>query len=364
MAKEVNLVKELKDSISLANVVAMDTKDELQGTGQGYKTCCPFPDHVDENPSFYIYEETNSCYCYSCNRGGDIFDYVKYKYQLTDFTECLDKVKELAGGNKFTKPAPKAPPGNATDLEMLNSLEKATQLYQQCLNSKTGENARQLLLDRGVDMETCEKFRIGYAPSNWSFLSNANPELTEPWTCTGLCSKTGWGVQDKFYNRIMIPLTNIHSQVVAFSGRTLKEYSTKKYVNSHSTALFKKSNELFAINLAANPIYNTKIAIVVEGQLDTVALHQNGLDNSVAIMGSSISKSQLNILDSIANDLIFVYDGDTAGHEAAHKTTLTIQHSQPGRTTPRNVKIIVLPDGYDPNSFLIKYGVDDFLNLM
>ncbi len=288
----------------------------LKKAGVNYKGLCPF--HGEDTPSFVVSRDKQIWHCFGCAKGGDIFKFVMEKEGMT-FGEALAMLSEQAGVSlsKMTSQGL----GSRKTLLAINEL--AAKYYTKALNdTPPGKVAHDYLVDRGIKPETMDKFRVGYAPSQGSalvkFLSTRGYSEADI-EKSGLATGRGRGMRDKFVGRIMFPLCDALGRVVAFTGRTLDEANGPKYLNSPETPIFHKSDILYGLHLAKEVAQKKNQLVLVEGQMDTIASWQSGVENVAGISGTALTESQLNIINRYTKEIVLALDADSAGGEATKR---------------------------------------------
>jgi DNA primase len=343
-----NIPEEIKDRLPVEQLISGYVP--LKKAGRIYKGLCPF--HGEKTPSFTVNPERNIFKCFGCGKGGDIFDFVMEMEGLT-FPEAIRLLADKAGVVvPEWKPSRtgETPPalGKARLFELNDFL--ATLWYRVLTEHEKAQVARDYLEKRGISKETMQQFRIGYAPFG-AFTGNA---LTQKKFSRN--EVQGAGDPTKFQDRITFPIADITGKVVGFTGRLLdlpddpKTDSNRgpKYWNTPETAVFIKSKTVYALHLAKHAIQKEGIAILAEGQMDVVALHQAGYVNAVASSGTALASDQLKLIGRFAPVIAFAYDGDKAGIEATKKG---IELALETELTPYVVR---MPNGKDPAECLHK----------
>ncbi len=332
----------------------------LQKSGTRWKACCPF--HNEKSPSFIVSPERQGYHCFGCGKSGNAFTFIMEKEGI-DFP---DAAQILA--SRYGVIIPEDNTSNTSKEESAKKLKmrkkllgihnKLSTLYNECL--LTGNNAKtalNYLKNRHIDIQTIEKFGIGFAPDAWDNAlkwARVNEVKEEEMIQAGLVIKkeeTG-KTYDRFRNRLIFPIWNEQGKVVAFSARTL-EASPKngaKYVNSPETEIFKKSKVLYALPLARKPMHENGFAILCEGQLDVIAMHRAGHENSIAPQGTAFTEDQARIIKRYTSEITICFDGDNAGIKASLRA---IEILLPMDFT---VKVIHLPEGTDPDNIFSKKG--------
>ncbi len=312
---------------------------------------CPF--HKESTPSFHMNEE-GVFFCFGCNKGGNIITFIMEMEKL-NFTEAVHFLADKAGIKIDKASATEA--FRQREL-MLKIHKEAAKLYHENLFSKEGTDALQYLRNRQIGKETIKKFQIGYAPDKWDFIVNSLQSKYElPLLAKSgliIANDSGDGYYDRFRNRIMIPIFDLQENIVAFGGRALSNDAVK-YINSAESPIFQKSNILFALNLAKKAITEKGYAILVEGYFDAISLHSFGFNNTVASLGTALTENQIKLLKRYTTDIYLCYDSDKAGKKATDRAILMLLQND------LNIKIIILEENEDPDSFCRKYSKELFL---
>ncbi len=291
----------------------------LKGAGQGsFKTICPF--HGEKTPSFYVNRQKQIWHCFGCDKGGDIFSFIM-EMEGVEFPEAMQILAKKAGVE-----LPKYERGNSDRNARLKSINGfAEKVFRKYLESDSGKMTRDYLEKRGISEALAEKFGLGYAPKSWDALLGmaskkkiGAAEVME--AGLALRSKGGTGnMIDRFRHRLMVPLRDHHGNTVGFTGRVLDPEDSPKYMNSPQTAVYDKGAILFGLDLAKTAIKVERAVVVVEGNLDVVASHKAGVENIVASSGTALTSRQISLLKRYTTTLIFSFDADAAGFEAARR---------------------------------------------
>ncbi|MGK7956676.1 MAG: DNA primase, partial [Crocosphaera sp.] len=356
-------IEEVKEKIDIYEVVSDYVV--LKKRGQNYVGLCPF--HQEKTPSFTVNQSKQMYYCFGCGEGGNGIKFLMEIGQQS-FSQV---VLELA--NRYQVPLKTLEPEKRQEIQKELSIRDqlyeivalTSSFYEHALQENLGENALHYLIDkRQLTNETIQKFNLGYAPGGWETLYRYLVEqkryplaLVEQ---AGLIKprKKGNGYYDTFRDRLMIPIKDIQGRVIAFGGRSLTD-EEPKYLNSPETPLFNKGKTLFALDIAKNSIRSFDKVIVVEGYFDAIALHEAGIMNTVASLGTAFSESQLKQLlrYTESKQVIFNFDADKAGIKATERAINEIESLiYSGQV---NLKIINIPDGKDADEF-IKSQVNGF----
>lgn len=333
----------------------------LKRRGNRYWGCCPF--HQEKTASFSVLPDKGFFYCFGCHAGGNAFKFLS----LIENISYFDAIKLQA--EKLGIPLPerrRSPQEVARDRE-IQDLRKVNELardfFHNCLTmTRMGERGKAYFAGRGIRQETIEEFQLGYAPPAWDKLSTAFLKRgikQEFLLASGLCAerKQGGGLYDRFRGRVIIPIADERGRVVGFGGRVLDD-STPKYLNTPETVLFNKRKLLFGLDRSHRAIQQEGRAIVVEGYMDAISVFDAGVHNVVASLGTSFTPEHAKKLLHYAPEICFCYDSDEAGQKA------TIRALSIVRDTGARVRVIVVPDGKDPDEFIRKHGADAFRALV
>lgn len=339
-----SVIDEVKQRVDIVEVVGQYAS--LKKAGRTFRGLCPF--HSEKHPSFFVYPEQQSWHCFgACNTGGDAFSFIMKKESI-DFGEALHLLAQRAG---ITIPSRFEPGVEDKEQERLYQANQATAQYFHNLlvNSPAGKKAQKYVTSRGLSPETIAEFQLGYSPNSWEALKQYLTErgYTESELLTaGLIIQTEEGkTHDRFRNRLMFPISDARGRITGFGARALDD-SEPKYLNSPQTPTFDKSRILYAINLAAAAIRQQNMAVIVEGYMDVITAHQNGLKNVVASMGTSVTEKQVSTLKRLTRNVALALDADAAGDEAS------LRGVGYENILEAEVKIITLPRGKDPDNVI------------
>jgi DNA primase len=329
MAK--GIIEQIKEKLDILTEIGSIV--ELRRSGKAYKGRCPF--HQERTPSFYVFPETGTWRCFGCNEGGDIFTFFEKQNSLT-FGETLNFLAEKAGietGNFFDSET--AESSTQTTLRTrLKSMNESASIWfhHQLLTASQAAYARAYLQSRGINNESIERFRLGYAPEGDNLsqylLSQeyTEEEILEAGFTRRREAEKGGTIYDYFRNRVIFPIRDTRDQVIGFGGRELGG-GQPKYLNSPQTPLFDKSNTLYALDLARETIRRQDQIIIVEGYVDALIAHQYGYKNTVACIGSAITARHVQQIKKLTRRMILALDPDTAGEMA---TLRAIEVAQEG----------------------------------
>jgi DNA primase len=329
----------------------------LKKKGANWMACCPF--HQEKTASFSVSPAKDIFYCFGCGKGGSVFNFVMEMERVT-FPESIKIVAEKAG---VPLPA-KVDDGKFEDRrkevdEVIELNAWALEFWetQLALDNVETRRAQEYLKSRGITDETRRVFRLGYAPDSWDAMSThlksrgANEAQLER---SGLVvKKDAGGFYDRFRGRLIFPVMDAQGRTVAFGGRNL-DNSEPKYLNSPETAAYTKGRHLYGLNLARDEIRKNRFAILVEGYLDLIVPYQFGIRNMVASLGTALTQDQAKLMGRFARKVVVNYDGDSAGLKAAKRAIEMLLGED------FEIKVLVLPEGTDPDEFIRSSGVEAY----
>jgi DNA primase len=331
----------------------------LKKSGRNYLGLCPF--HAEKTPSFTVSPEKQMFYCFGCHNGGDIF---KFVMQL-DGVSFPEAVRSIAGRYGIEVPDHRLSPEQKRQLSEKERLfrvnEIALSFFRSALqDSHAGQRAMTYLLGRGMTRKVIDRHQLGFAPDSWDGLLRFMAQKKVPPAYqqkAGLIvpRKDGSGFYDRFRNRIIFPIFNLSRQIIGFGGRVTDD-GMPKYLNSPETRIYNKRRSLYGIEKANRPARSSGIVYLVEGYFDVLAMHLYGIENSVATLGTALTTENAKLLKGMvgAGHVRLVYDSDQAGIKAAQRSIATFE------AEALDAKIVVLPKGEDPDSFLRERGPNDF----
>jgi DNA primase len=328
----------------------------LKRRGKDFVGLCPF--HQEKTPSFSVSPSKQRFYCYGCEKGGNAIDFV----MLRDRIEFKDGLRILAEAAGIELPSFKQTKESVSERQVLLEAQSAAAMFFEKLlsHAQHGEAARTYLAERGFNAESIQRFRIGVAVESWDALlkSVAMKKFTpQQMALAGLLKprESGGGYYDTFRNRLMFPIRDENGRIIAFGGRVMPgSEDPAKYLNSPETPLFSKSRCIFGLDLAKAKIVETRTVAVVEGYTDVVMAHQFGVSNVVSVLGTALTEHHVTILRRFADRIVLLFDGDRAGDNAANRA-MELFLSQ-----PVEIAIASLPQGMDPDEFLLKEGAEAF----
>ncbi len=347
---------EIRDRVPISDVIGRRVTWDRRKTNVprgDYWACCPF--HGEKSPSFHCEDRKGRYHCFGCGVTGDHFRFLTDLEGLS-FPEAVQQIADMAG-----VPMPIADPMEAKRekerTSLLDVMEMATQFFQDQLQTANGARARAYLRDRGLTGRTIETFRLGYSPDSRNalkeFLAGKDVAKEQIEACGLVVHGPDIPVSyDRFRDRIMFPILSSREKVIAFGGRAMSADAPAKYLNSNETELFHKGNVLYNFTRARRAAQGNDgsgTIIAVEGYMDVIALHQAGVENAVAPLGTALTENQLELLWKMTPQPMLCFDGDGAGIRAANRAAdLALPHIKPGRT----VRFALLPDGKDPDDLV------------
>lgn len=351
--------EEIKQVIDQTDVVSVVERYlPLKKEGKNYKGLCPF--HSEKTPSFVVSPEKKLAKCFGCGGGGTIIDFVM-QIENIDFNQALTKLANEAGIKISNAKTQEINPVIKRYYDIMNS---SLEFYDKYLEStEDGKKALDYLKNRGIDDEILKNFKIGLAPNIGNTLYRVLKEYGYyelDMEDLGLVSQNEKGYHDVFSRRIMFPIMNESGNVVAYSGRIYdpKDKDNPKYINSPETPIFKKNEILFNLNLAKGYIRKNNRVLLHEGQMDVIASYKSGVKEAVCTLGTAITQNHVRTLKKYTSNVVIAYDGDKAGIKASKKAIgLFLQAGF-------NVRLVLFPDGMDPDEYVLKYGKDGYLKYL
>ncbi len=337
-------VRQATDIVALVSETVV-----LRQRGSDFWGCCPF--HHEKSPSFHVTPATGLWHCFGCHSGGDVFDYVMKREGL-DF---LDSVRFLADRAHIDiDDAPAGGRRGPKRTRVVDALEAAQSAYSVRLmrgRSEAAAAARRYFAGRGFNSDICSRWHLGFADPGVSLMR----ELTaagfsrQELEAADLVSSRSGRARDQFYNRVMFPIHDEQGRCIGFGGRVMGD-AKPKYLNTRETSVFHKSKHMFAFDYAKDSIAAKGYAIVTEGYMDVISMHEAGFTNTVAALGTALSLDHVKTLSRFAKTIVCMFDGDAAGQHAAEAAVRYVESTQAALTC------VVLPDNLDPDEFLKAHG--------
>ncbi len=355
MAINDNFLRELQERTDIEQLVGSYV--DLKRRGKTFVGLCPF--HNEKTPSFTVYPDSNSFYCFGCGAGGDAITFIR-RIENLDYVEAVKSVAQAAGM--------KMPEDGFDDTlskkrnRILSANREAAKFFYKTLYSENGAAGLAYFNKRMLSKETITHFGLGFAPDSWDSLRNhlkslgySDLELYEANLIKRSEKNGSVHYYDNFRNRVMFPIIDLRGNVVGFSGRVLDD-SKPKYVNTADTLVYKKGNGIFAMNFAKNA--NEGKFIIVEGQMDVITLHQAGFTNAIACLGTAFTQEQANLISRYADEVYLCYDSDGAGQTATRKAVAILG------STGLRIKIVKLTGGKDADEIIKLRGKEYFRALL
>lgn len=348
-------VDKILDAVDIVDVVSDFV--HLRRRGANYIGLCPF--HNEKTPSFSVSRSKGICKCFSCGKGGSAVNFIMEHEQMSYYEALKYLAKKYHIEVKERELTDKEKQEQSERENMLVVNEFAMKQFEDNMyNTDEGRNiGLGYFYERGFNDNIIKKFHLGYSMDNSTALYDAikkhgfNPKYAVE---TGLCMHNERGYYDRFKGRVMFPVLNIAGKVIAFGGRTLKKDDRAKYVNSPESIIYKKSNELYGLFQAKRGIVNKDKCFLVEGYTDVLSMHQAGIENVVASSGTSLTEGQIRMIHRFTDNITVLYDGDAAGIKASLRGIDMLL------AEGLNVKVLLLPDGDDPDSFAKKHSATEF----
>lgn len=351
-------IQRVMDANNVVDIISQYT--QLKPTGGGLMGRCPFPDHQEKTPSFSVSETKQVYNCFGCHKSGNLITFLR-DYQGYSFPEAVEWL-----ANRASIPLPEKDLRSKDEdraalrrRQLHEANRQAMEFFvEQFARSRPDSPLKQYVAKRGLDAETIEAFKIGYAPREWDALlshltsKNVQPSLAEEARLIVARKDGRSGHFDMFRDRLMFPILNTMGEVVAFGGRILNPEDNPKYLNSPETPVFEKKKVLYGLNQTARYIRSEDLAIVVEGYMDAVSLYQAGLRNVAAVMSSSLTPEQARLIKRMTRNVVMLLDGDDAGIDGAERSLPILLQAD---LYPKGV---FLPDGQDPDDFVKAQGAE------
>jgi DNA primase len=348
-------IAEIKNRVDIVDIVSELV--QLKTAGRNYLGLCPF--HSEKTPSFTVSPEKQIFYCFGCGAGGNAFSFLM-KMDGLSFPEAVRRLAKRYGIEIPEKALSADQKRRLNEREALFSINHAAMdfFHQTLLRDAASEKAREYLKRRQIPDRIVQSFQIGYAPAGWDrvmrYFSRNRISL-------GLVEKAGLivsrrnrsGYYDRFRERIIFPIFDLSMQVIGFGGRVMDD-SAPKYLNSPESTVYSKSRSLYGLHRAKQHCRNAATAYIVEGYFDLLRLHVNGFENSVATLGTALTEDHIRILKGYAEKIILVFDSDAAGIRAARRSIDIFMREE------MDARLMVLPSGHDPDSFLSENGREAF----
>ncbi|STX43928.1 DNA primase DnaG [Legionella donaldsonii] len=323
----------------------------LKKSGHSFVACCPF--HSEKTPSFNVVAKKQFYHCFGCGASGNAISFVM-SYLNQGFTNAVETLASRLG---MQVPREGDSEKNQQSLSLYQLLNRVSQFYQKTLKNQ-GQIAIDYLRQRGLSGEIAKLYQLGYAPPGWQTLETQFKSNKAELITTGmLIQKDDGKTYDRYRHRIMFPIHDRHGRIIGFGGRAIDASQKPKYLNSPETTLFQKSRELYGLHQILQQQVTIDAILVVEGYMDVIALAQYGITNAVAALGTATSTYHIQLLSKHTKQLIFCFDGDTAGRQAAWRA---LESCLPHLNNGLDASFIFLPEGQDPDSLVRAEGQNAF----
>lgn len=354
MAIPSEFLDRLRDASDISDIIGSYVP--LKRSGGRLVGLCPF--HSEKTPSFTVFPDTSSYYCFGCQAGGDVITFIRGVERL-DYVEA---VKYLAAKAGLEVPENGVSDGLSQSRRRIKEMNReAARFFHRQLYSKGGTEALGYLKGRGLADETITHFGLGFSPDSWDslsiYLSGLGFRADEIISANLGLNNRFDKLTDRFRNRIMFPIIDLQGSVIAFGGRTMeKDHKGKKYLNTSDTLVYKKTNNLYALNWAKNAADDT--IVVTEGFMDVIAMWQAGFANVVASQGTAFTEEQARLLSRYAKRIVLAQDGDEAGQTAIRRSIPVL------KATGADVRVMIIPESLDPDEYIQKYGAHRMKKLL
>ncbi len=348
-------IDDLLDRVDIVDVV--NSRVPLKKTGKSHKACCPF--HEEKSPSFTVAQDKQFYYCFGCGAGGNALSFIM-EFDRIDFLPAVELLAKNVG-MEIPREAVANPKAKQHRDDLYSVVTEADNFYRQKLRSAEAKPAVEYLKGRGLTGKIAAQFGIGYAPQGWDNLLKVAGTSEEK---VKLLADSGMLVvkpeekkqYDRFRHRIMFPIRDQRGRTLGFGGRVLDD-STPKYLNSPETPIFHKGRELYGLYEARQALKEIPYLLMVEGYMDVIALAQFGIHNAVATLGTALTENHLQKLFRYTSEIVFCFDGDSAGRRAASRSLdIALPEMRDGVTA----KFLFLPEGEDPDTMVRNLGAEKF----
>lgn len=350
-------LSEIRNAADIVDVIS--ARVLLKKAGKDYTGLCPF--HSEKTPSFTVSPEKQIFHCFGCGTGGDLFNFLMF-YENMSFPEAVETLSRQYGIALPSEKQGRKEKQRHTERQHLLEINRRVMAFyrEMLLKRPEGESARQYLKNRNTPREIADRFALGFAPGGWDnlvrFLNQRKIPLATAEKAGLVAPRQSGGYYDRFRNRIIFPISDTTGQVVGFGGRVLDD-SRPKYLNSPETPLYNKRRILYGLHAAREACRSREKVFIVEGYFDLITMHQHGIVNTVATLGTALTRDHIRRLKGYAKKALLVFDSDAGGIKAAQRTTGTFMDEG------MDAAVVLLPEGHDPDSFLFQHGADAFCEL-
>ena len=351
-------IEEIRQATSIVDVISEHV--QLRKRGKNYVGLCPF--HNEKTPSFTVSDEKQIFHCFGCHIGGNVFKFLT-EYHKISFVEAVQELAEQLGIVIEIDKTDYSEQQSEQEILYDINTEAAKYFSNNLLNDDEGEYARKYLQNRNIKTQTIRSFGLGYSLRGWeNFINYAKQKKLDLDRAVnlGLIGKSGDGrYYDKYSGRLIFPIFSPNGRVVAFAGRQLDQKEKGgKYINSPESAIYIKGRILYGLSFAKDDIRRLERAIIVEGYMDLISLYQSGIKNVVAASGTALTDDQVQLLSRYTKNVVLLFDADTAGIKASMRSIEVLLKRG------MDIKIVSLPKDEDPDSFVNKYGKEEFEELL
>ena len=351
-------LRRVREATDLVQIVS--ERVTLKQKGRLFWGCCPF--HNEKTPSFKVDPAMQLWHCFGCGKGGDVFGFLMEQDKLT----FVEAVQTLADRSHIELKQSGGPGISRSERQRIMDANAQAQAFynNELLRSKQklAADSREYLSKRGFGSEPSKKWNLGFAPGRGtlcSYLSKKGFTRDELIKANLALEGSDGRLRDRFYNRIMFPVHDFQGNVVAFGGRVIGK-GEPKYLNTSETPVFHKSSNMFGIDMAKDAFVSTGTAVVVEGYTDVIAMHEAGIKNVVATLGTALTAQHVKLLSRFARSIVYLFDGDAAGQKAAMRASEFVDWNSAieSQHNPIELKVTILPDNLDPADFIANHGID------
>lgn len=346
-----SFIEKLLNRLDIVELI--DSYLPLKKRGASFIACCPF--HNEKTPSFNVVAKKQFYYCFGCGANGNAISFIM-NYLNQPFTEAIETLASRLGLQVPKEQGEQA----RKSLSLYELLNRISQFYQQMLRKK-GQAAINYLRQRGLNGEIAKRYQLGYAPAAWHTLGGAFKANKSELIATGMLIENEGKTYDRYRHRIVFPIHDRHGRIIGFGGRAIEAEQKPKYLNSPETSIFQKSRELYGLHQVLSLQKDLDYIIIVEGYLDVIALAQYEINNAVAALGTTTSSFHIQLLNKYTKQLIFCFDGDPAGRQAAWRA---LESCLPHLNLGLDARFIFLPEGTDPDSFVRAQGKEKFTDYL
>ena len=346
-------IDELLNRTDLVELI--DSYVPLKKRGNSHTACCPF--HHEKSPSFNVVARKQFYHCFGCGASGNAISFLM-QHLNQSFPEAVDTLAARLG---LSVPKEGSTEKSNASNDLYKLLNEVSLYYQNNLKNH-GQEAIHYLKNRGLSGTIAKSYQLGFASEGWHHLEKAFPRYRKELITTGMLIQNEEGkIYDRYRHRIMYPIHDRQGRIIGFGGRVLDNQQKPKYLNSPETVLFQKSRELYGLYQILSQQKSNDIIIIVEGYMDVIALAQHGISNAVATLGTSTSPYHIQLLAKHSKQIVFCFDGDAAGKQAAWRG---LESSLPHVSSGLDVRFLFLPEKHDPDSLIREIGQTGFTQLL